>query len=452
MLCGMPSKSKNKNKRLKSFFTDIFRRNIYLFLTAFVLFISGYFLNLYFSSDASVASLRNSIQSFLQERQRDFGKVTRDTALLNRLVDRSYPRGDLEKLTEKKYGIFLYTPDSAGNPALAFWSDQRSLPTPALLDGPDSTGFVQLSNGQYDYIRKTVPNDFGPPLLAVALIPIRWQYYISNPNLTPEFVDKPSAESRVQISSVVSEFPVRDNRGVILFYLQKKAGFHAPAHNWPIPFVILLGTLLLLIIIHNIAHSIRETWGAAWGIGFLIFVILLLRVLTYASPGILNLRQFELFDPTLYSSSMILSSLGDLVINAFLLCWIILFIRRELSDYTIPQSIHRWKNWFWILIGLTLLVVTTFEFANIVQSLVTHAKISFNVTNFFSLLDNYSFVGFIALAALALGYFFLSQVLFQLIGYLIRSLSIVLYILIATAGLLLLTFIRNIDMVELDIY
>jgi two-component system, NtrC family, nitrogen regulation sensor histidine kinase NtrY len=437
---------------LKSFFTDIFRRNIYLLLAAFVLFLSGYFLNLYFSSDASVAGLRNSIQSFLQERQGDFGQVTRDTALLNRLVDRTYSRADLEKLTDKKYGIFLYTPDSAGNPELTFWSDQRSLPTPALLDGPDSTGFVQLSNGGYDYVRKTIRMDTGSPLVAVALIPIRWQYYISNPNLTPEFVDNSSAEDRVAISFSPTDFPVRDSRGVVLFFLQKKPGYHAPAHNWPIPLVILLATLLLLIIIHNIAHSVRESWGTAWGIGFLIFTILLLRILTYISPGLLNLRQFELFDPTIYSSSVVLSSLGDLVINAFLFCWIILFIRRELSDYTIPQSIRRWKNWFWIVVGLTLLVVTTFEFANIVQSLVTDAKISFNVTNFFSLLDNYSFVGFIALAALALGYFFLSQVLFQLVGYLIRSLSIVLYIITATIGLLLLTFIRNNETVELDIF
>ena len=72
--------------------------------------------------------------------------------------------------------------------------------------------------------------------------------------------------------------------------------------------------------------------------------------------------------------------------------------------------------------------------------------------NFFSLLNNYSFIGFLALAALALGYFFLSQVLFQLVGYLIRSLSIVLYIIIASMGLLVLTFIRNTETVELDIF
>jgi signal transduction histidine kinase len=437
---------------LRSFFIDIFRRNIYLLLAAFVLFISGYFLNLYFSSDASVAVLRNSIQSFLQQRQKDFSQLTKDTALLRRLADNKYSKSELDASLKREYGIFLYRADSTGTPVLNFWNDQRSMPNSAILNSADGTGFIQLSNGQYDYIRTTIhPADTGRPLIAIALIPIRWQYFVSITNLTPEFADISSAEARVLIVTSPTEFPVRDYRDIILFYLEKRPGFHASAHNWPIPLVILLGTFLILIIIHNIAHTIREKWGTAWGISFLVAIILLLRMMIYAWPELFNLRQFDLFDPSIYSSSIILASLGDLLINSFLFCWIILFVRRELSDYTIPQSIHRWKNWFWITVGLAVLVITTFVFANVIQSLVLDAKISFNVTNFFSLLNNYSFIGFLALAALALGYFFLSQAIFQLIGYLIRSLSIVLYILIATMGLIVLTFINNPYTVELDI-
>lgn len=438
---------------MKSFFIDIFRRNRYLLLAASVLFLAGYFFNVYFSGDASVRVLRNSIQSALQNREKDFEKLTKDSALLSRLVDRQYTEDELGRLVDKKYGLFLYETDSAGAPGgLKFWSDQRSLPTPAAISAAEGYSFVQLSNGQYNVIKKVVRGSDGTSLIAIALIPVRWQYYISTTNLTPEFIDIASAEERVRITATPTELPVKNIIGNTLFYLEKKPGYHAPSHNIVIPLLILLGVLLVLIIIHNVAHTIREKWGAAWGISFLILVILLLRIMVYADPGMLNLRQFELFDPTIYSSSMVLSSLGDLVINAFLFCWIILFIKREITEYTIPESEHRWRNWIWILLGLAILVVTTFEFANIVQSLVTDAKISFNVLNFFSLLNNYSFVGFIALAALALGYFFLSQVLFQLVGYLIRALSIVLYIIIATMGLLLLTFIHNTAAVELDIF
>ncbi len=441
---------------MKSFFTDIFHRNKSLLLTAALLFLGGYFLNLYYNSEASVEVLHRSVQSFLQERERDFEELARDTNFLHRLYNKQYNEPELERVTRKEYGIFLYATDSAGRAdTLKFWNDQRSFPSYPLVNGPDGYSFIPLSNGQYDCIRKTLTDAYGTRMVVIALIPVRWQYYISTTNLTPEFTDRPAAEERLAIAEGVTDMPVKNSLGNTLFYLQKKPGYHAPAHHFVIPLAILLGLLLILILIHNVAHTIRGKWGAAWGIGFLIAVILLLRVMVYVSPDILNLRQFELFDPTIYSSSIILNSLGDLVINAFLFCWIILFIKRELSEYTIPQSEQKWKNWLWIILGLSLLVVTTFEFANIVQSLVTDAKISFNVTNFFSLLKNYSFVGFVALAALALGYFFLSQVLFQLIGYLIRSLTIVLYIIIATMGLLLLTFIHNAhntDAVELDIY
>jgi len=438
---------------LTSFFIDIFRRNRYLLLAASLLFLTGYFLNLYFDSDTSVRVLRNSVQSTLQEREQDFEKLTKDSALLNRLSDRDYTEDELGKLTGKKYGLFLYETDTSGVVGgLKFWSDQRSLPTSSLLSAPYGYSFVQLSNGQYEFIKKAVQGSGGRPLVAIALIPVRWQYYISTTNLTPEFTDNASAEERVRITVTPTDFPIKSSFGNTLFFLEKKPGYHAPSHHPSIPLAMLLGVLLVLIIIHNVAHTVREKWGAAWGIGFLISVILLLRIMVYVTPGFLNLRQFELFDPTIYGSSIILSSLGDLVINAFLFCWIILFIKREITEYTIPESEQRWKNWLWIFVGLAVLVVTTFEFANIIQSLVTDAKISFNVLNFFSLLNNYSFIGFIALAALALGYFFLSQVLFQLVGYLIRALSIVLYIIIATMGLLVLTFVHNTITVELDIF
>jgi len=438
---------------LKSLLINIFRRNGQLLLAAALLFFTGYFFSLYFNSNSSIVALRNSIQSFLQEREKDFDKQTRDTALLHRLYSRQYTELELEKMVDKKYGFFLYTRgDSSDMVTLRFWNDQRSLPPGPLLSGPDSTGFISLSNGQYDYIKKTVTGADGTVLVAIALIPVRWQYYIATSNLIPEFTDHPSAEDRVRIAAIPTPLPVKNLAGTTLFYLESKPNYHASSHSWVIPLSILLGVLLVLVLIHNVAHAIRERYGVIWGIGFLVIVILLLREMIYAAPSLLNLRQYELFDPTIYGSSMILSSLGDLVINAFLFCWIVLFIKREIGDYTIPQSIHRWRNWFWTLLVMALLVVTTFGFANIVRSLVTDAKISFNVTNFFSLLNSYSFVGFIALAALALGYFFLSQILFQLMGYLIRSLSIVLYIIIATMGLLVLTFVRNTDTVELDIF
>jgi hypothetical protein len=126
-------------------------------------------------------------------------------------------------------------------------------------------------------------------------------------------------------------------------------------------------------------------------------------VVTYSFPDILHLRQYELFDPTIYSSNFILRSLGDLLINALLFCWIVLFVRQEMGEYTFPLFKKGWKRWLVITCAMVVLVSITFVFADIVQSLVADARISFNVTNFFSL-TVYSVVGFIILASLVLFY------------------------------------------------
>ena len=76
---------------------------------------------------------------------------------------------------------------------------------------------------------------------------------------------------------------------------------------------------LLLVVIHNMAHALVERYTRLAGISFLVITILVLRIMTYYFPGIFHFRQYELFDPTIYSSNFILRSLGDLLINALLI-------------------------------------------------------------------------------------------------------------------------------------
>jgi two-component system, NtrC family, nitrogen regulation sensor histidine kinase NtrY len=420
-------------------------------LAAVILFAAAYVVNFFLRSNASTKILRNSIESFLQSREADFTKLSKDTGLLDQLRVQEFTKTELEELVDKKYGVLLYELDSSGLPALSFWSDQRSVLPDSMLNRRDGNYFVYLSNGQYEMIKKTLLGRTGKPLLLVALIPIRWQYYISPDNLKPEFVGFPSAENRVRISSVVTNFPVKSNFGNTLFYLERIESYNAAKNNWLLLLMFFSGVILLLVVIHNVAHSIAENFGSLSGIIFLLLTILLLRAIIYFFPSLLHLRQYELFDPTIYSSNFVLSSLGDLLINALLFCWIILFIKQEIGEYALPVFRSKWKQWFVTALVLVVQVAITFVFANIVQSLVADARISFNVTNFFSL-TIYSFIGFIVLAALALSYFFFSQILLRLIRAFIRNRSLIINIIIAFTGLLMLTFNKNTKIVELDIF
>jgi len=145
------------------------------------------------------------------------------------------------------------------------------------------------------------------------------------------------------------------------------------------------------MIVYNLSHSIGERFGSLKGILFLIAMVVLFRSVVYIFPGLFNLRQFELFDPAIYSSGFVLSSLGDLLINSLLFCWIILFVKQEIADYKFPIFRNKFKKWFFIIIVLVCILFITFVFSNILRSLVADG-ISFSVTNFFSL-TAYSFIG-----------------------------------------------------------
>ena len=66
------------------------------------------------------------------------------------------------------------------------------------------------------------------------------------------------------------------------------------------------------------------------------------------------------------------------------------------------------------IVAMFILMFSTFQLANIVRSLVADSKISFNVTDFFSL-DIYTVIGFIILALLSLSYYYFTRLLFRFI-------------------------------------
>ena len=119
-----------------------------------------------------------------------------------------------------------------------------------------------------------------------------------------------------------------------------------------------------------------------------------------------NLRQFDLFDPTEYGYKKIFTSLGDLIIRMLLLLWIVIFLRGSYRDrqdvFIINGKIKKWI----ILFAATLLVLSSSYFiAFIVQSLVEDSKISFDVMDFFTL-DRFTIFGFLAISVSLITYFF----------------------------------------------
>jgi two-component system, NtrC family, nitrogen regulation sensor histidine kinase NtrY len=434
------------------FLKNFLLRNIYLILTGIFLFIAAFAINAYLSGNSNTRILRNSIESFLQERENDFQKLIRNELKIRRLSDKNYSLVELNDLMDKQYGVLIYERNHPFSERLTFWSDQSSILPDSFLLKPDGNYFATLSNGQFEVIKHSFNQLLPYPLTVVALIPVRWQYFISPENLKPAFVGFSSAENRVRITANSSPFPVKNREGQTLFYLIKTESYHAAKFSILLLLVVFSGVLLLLVVIHNMAHGIAEKYSRLAGIVFLVLTLVCIRIITYYFPGIFHFRQYELFDPTIYSSNFILRSLGDLLINALLFCWIVLFIQQEIGEYRFPLFRVISKRALVIIGTMTLLVIITFLFADIVQSLVADAPhISFNVTNAFSL-TIYSIVSFIILAALALSYFISTQIMLRLIKDYLQGNLLIIFIVVAAIGLADLTFHSETNLVELDIY
>ncbi|HTL06806.1 MAG TPA: HAMP domain-containing sensor histidine kinase [Chitinophagaceae bacterium] len=436
---------------MKNFFQQVIAKNVFFFLGAAWLFTIAFIIDNYWYSSSSAKYLRKNIENDIQQQEKDFDNLLKDTALLGRLVAQRYSANELTDLTDNRsYCIFLYGAGKDGDHTLKFWNTQLILPPADLQQGSATNELVKLSNGQYECIRRQLTIADNRTLMAIALVPVRREYYLEIEK--KEFINYPQADKSVSITNTPTDYPVKSITGNMLFYLQAKFVSQKDDTNWVTLTLNIVAILLLLITVHNAAHYFSVTYGYLKGIFFLTGMVLLLRGLTYFFPAVLNLRQYDLFDPVIYSSSAVLNSLGDLLINAFLFCWIVLFIRKEVGDRKFRISRNKFWYWFSLSVPLIILVVTTFVFSSIIKSLIADARISFNVANFFSLVNINSLGGFIVLATLSLSFFFLSQVILQLISPLIRRSKYILYILVSIIGLLLLTLIKSYSFVQLNIY
>lgn len=337
--------------------------------------------------------------------------------------------------------------NDAGQYNAIFWNTQSVQPTDDLLRNADSTGFVQLQNGYYVWQKKNAAQG-----ILIALIPVKWNYVITNEYLKNSFVIGEGIENNYDVSSDSGAVTVKCLNGKSLFYLFKKPGTFIPKDNIVSVWLRILATVFIFLFIHFCAVFFamhHRLWKAVL---FLVSMILLLRILSYYFPIPLNFRQFELFDPGVYGSNIVLRSLGDLLINAILFVWVILFVRHHLQEkqYTLSPKSPATK---WLLLVLVALVflAATFVCGRILRSMVTDSQISFDVINFFTL-NIYSILGFVVLCCIAIGYFVLAQILLYLLRPVFPKNFVPLYIVVAIAGLTLLTIGFNIAIVAFELY
>ncbi len=419
----------------KENFLKRFRRGSYIYiLLAAAWFITiSFIIDNYWSGNSSIDVVQKNIAEHINKCEISFDKKSMNPAFINAVVSKKYDEAFLQKLLDKKYDYFIYKRDTDGKQNMLFWSTQVIEPPLTIINDKAKGGFAQLSNGYYVWRKDSLKG-----YTSVALIPVKWNYPIANEYLQNSFVIDKTLDNEYDISEEETANAVKSVDGNLLFYLEHKPVNTIEHNNLIAVFFRLLAAFFVLLFVHLIAFRLAHRSFFA-GASFLIIVVVGLRIASYFLPIPLNFRQFELFDPAIYGSDVVFRSLGDLLINAVLFLWILLFIRYFVYRKHIAIHIKQpFLKWLVLIAGVFLLLLFTLETGVIIRSMVSDSQISFDVVSFFTL-NIYSVLGFVILSCVAIGYFFLSQIIIQLFWPLLPENVLWKFVIVPVIGLSFLT-------------
>lgn len=390
---------------MKTHWKSFVYKHGYLLITAAWLYtISFLFVN-YWSYRSSPAKVKSSLEKRLNSRSIWVDQLASDTNRLYTLIQRNQPTPNP---AADDTGIFLYegVVDSLQG-RLVYWNTNQLYIEPAELSLPEGIHFVSHRNGDFQLIRKNIQKG-SQPFSLLALIPIRWSYFIENKYLRSHFADFDHLEEQYEITNSPEALAVQTATGKQLFKIQIKSGKEFIQYDTITILLRLLAILFLLAFLNAIAAEMVVANSFLAGFGFLTGTVLVLRWITYRFHIPFDFSKIPLFDPAVYASNALHPSLGDLLVNAALTYWLLRFYRtKQPAD---SHSIFRISTNVRTIIATSFLTLSGLLLAGIVGSLLEDAKISFDVSNFFSL-SVFSLVSFIILCLLVLIFFYLSEIL-----------------------------------------
>ncbi len=379
----------------------------YLIITAAWLYTISFIFSNYWSYYSSPQKVQNSLTQSLQKQEEKFAKLTADTALLDSLVMQASVKEDV---LPGDIGLFIYRLHHQQQPPeMVYWNTNRMYIDNDDVGGPDGHYFIGTENGDFEMIRHhdTIR---GAVYAVIGMIPVRWSYFIQNKYLHSDFAGYHGLNEQYEISADPSALPVVNSKGEELFRIKLKEGKSFIAYDSVTVILRVLAVILLLIFIHSLAQELVTHQNFRSGFSFLVIVVVLLRFITYQFPFPFDFSKLPLFDPSIYASNFLHPSLGDLFVNAVLFFWLVTFYKshhdhRSWFKRALPQDVYNYGS-------LALLTFICFLLGGVIVSLVQDSKISFDVTNIFSI-TVYSVISIILLCFLVLSFFHFSQILLK---------------------------------------
>ncbi len=406
---------------------NFFLRNGYLLICSAWLITFSFLVNNYWWYISSPSNVQQLLEKNIQERETHFKKLASNKALMDQLLNRNYDENRLREFTGKNEDFYLFFFKGKWE---TFWTTNQIAVDSAVFALSEGRHIKQLKSGYYEIIRRNL----GGKSYVLCFIPIKEQYYFSNPYLPNRFYQLPRISNQYKINTDGEGLPIQSISGKTLFtiqYIATSSDHHPP---WISGILLVLAIVCIMIFFNQFALFIGKRTDQWWGFAFLCFIFVFFRVLSYFGLITFDFKSYELFDSTIYASNLILRSLGDLLINIILVGWIILYAYNQLrSKFYISKKLSTIQRYVLMFLVSMLTFHLVAFIGDLIRGLVINSKISFDVTDFFSL-DIYSFIGFVILGLLGFSFFFLSPIINRFLNQLSDQRYLAKYIVIGISG------------------
>ncbi len=382
----------------------------YLIITAAWLYTFSFIFINYWSYNASPQKVQSKLSQRIIRLEDQLSRLLADTQQIKALIG-PQNNAQKEKMVKEDYGLFIYELNKRTDPDLLYWNTNQYYTVPDDLYRQDSSWFSVKRNGEFEIIKTKI--ELGEKqLLVLGMIPIRWSYFIENKYLHSDFADYQGLDQQYELMTVPGEevLPIYNGKGKELFGIRLKQGKSFLSYDGVTILLRVFAIVFLLIFLHSICIEVMQRNGFRVGYALLVALVIFIRLIAYQFSFPFDYSKLPLYDPSIYASNMLHPSLGDLLVNAILLFWLIGLYKNHTDGKTwfikpLPLQVRNYG-------GIFLLTFMCYLIAEVIKSLVQDSKISTDVTNFFSL-DFYSVISFVILCFLVLSFFEFSQIILR---------------------------------------
>ncbi len=301
--------------------------------------------------------------------------------------------------------LFVHCRDS-----IVYWSSNKViLPEGFTGQSKEKQGVAKLQNGWYGFQNKRA----GSYLFTIIYL-IKQEFPFQNDYISNGYAARFSIPGSVSLELSKGKYPVFSKAGSYQFSLNFSRHTDIPI----VPpllmfFLFIAGSLFLLYFLYRL-YEVMDWFDSRKNLMVLFFCmdIIILRAVQYWYGFPAELTSSELFSPALYSSTVLLPSLGDFTINSIL--FFIMCLAAYLNCKLYPRAVQFMKERPLPVASFAILItLTAFQFVGyLITDLVNNSSLSLNLQNISGLTFESGY-GLFIISLILVSYLFIATKVFH---------------------------------------